>query len=126
MNRFLMSVGAIVCFLGVAIGAFGAHALSSMMQGKAIGWYQTAFQYQFFHGLALLVCGAVFAELGRGVMVAGILLIAGILIFCGTLYAMALGAPSWLGMITPVGGVCFLVGWGVLIVCTFRYRNSEK
>lgn len=120
MNRILMAVGAIACFLGVALGAFGAHALREILQGNAAGWYQTAVQYQFNHGLALLICGMQGSRFGRGAVVAGVFLLLGMLIFCGTLYAMALGAPGWLGMITPVGGTCLLAGWGVLIWCIFR------
>lgn len=125
MNKILMATGAIACFLGVAFGAFGAHALSAILQGKAVGWYQTAVQYQFIHGLALLICGALGRRFGRGVFVAGVLLIIGMLIFCGTLYAMALGAPVWLGMITPVGGACLLAGWGILIWCTLRCSDLD-
>lgn len=125
MNRLLMAAGAIACFLGVAFGAFGAHALSHLLQGKAAGWYQTAVQYQFIHGLALLFCSTVGSRFGHAVTIAGVFFITGLLVFCGTLFAMALGAPTWLGMITPVGGVFLLAAWAVLIWCILRSTHIE-
>ena len=107
------------------MGAFGAHAFSEVLQGKSLGWYQTAVQYQFIHGLTLLCFGLYYRKLGRRAAIAGWLFVAGLVIFSGTLYAMALGAPTWLGAVTPIGGVCLLAAWGLFVWCILRSSELE-
>ncbi|MEA3065153.1 MAG: hypothetical protein QOJ27_1599 [Sphingomonadales bacterium] len=94
--------------LGVALGAFGAHLLKGALAAEALGWWQTALQYQMWHALALLALGL--GGSGRSGGPAA-LLGGGALIFSATLYAMALGAPHWLGAVTPVGGALMIGGW---------------
>jgi len=95
-------VGAAFGFSAVALGAFGAHALKGRLGPEAMGWFQTGVQYHLAHALAILVTRdhRWFAP--------------GIVLFSGSLYAMALGGPRALGMLTPLGGVAFLLGWGVV------------
>ncbi|PYL63635.1 MAG: DUF423 domain-containing protein, partial [Verrucomicrobia bacterium] len=106
-------IAAILCFLAVALGAFGAHALRSTIEshGMADAWNK-AVLYHFIHAIALLVL-ARYGSANRG---AWWLLFAGIFLFSGSLYTMALTNLRWLGVITPVGGLCFLAGWAWLVI----------
>ena len=109
----LFRIAAIFCFLAVGLGAFGAHALKATLQSNGmLDVWNKAVLYHFLHALAL-----VFLALhGAGNRVAYFLLAAGILLFSGSLYTMALTNTRWLGAITPLGGLCFLAGWAWLIV----------
>jgi uncharacterized membrane protein YgdD (TMEM256/DUF423 family) len=104
-------VAAVVGFLGVALGAFGAHALPKDLPPQQLDWWRTAVLYHLVHAVALLAA----ARGGERPGASGWSFVAGVAIFCGTLYAMALGAPRWLGAVTPVGGVAFLAGWLLLL-----------
>ena len=106
-------IAAILCFLAVALGAFGAHALRSTIEshGMADAWNK-AVLYHFIHAIGLLVL-ALYRSANR---VAWWLLFAGIFLFSGSLYTMALTNLRWLGAITPVGGLCFLAGWAWLVI----------
>ncbi|MEE9927758.1 DUF423 domain-containing protein [Microvirgula aerodenitrificans] len=117
--RVTVLAGMVLMFFGVAFGAFGAHALAPQLSPQQAGWWHTAVQYQFWHAAALIAL----AGLGRPQLAqaAGVLLI-GTLLFCGTLYAMALGAPLWLGMVTPVGGTLLLIGWALATWTYLRCR----
>jgi len=104
-----------LALLSVAFGAFGAHGLRGSISDEALAIYQTGVQYQMFHAMALLVLGTlrlIFPQAER-LKPAGWLFLAGIVIFSGSLYALALSGVSWLGAITPIGGVCFLTGWAL-------------
>lgn len=94
-------------FVGVAAGAFGAHGVQDM---QARGWLQTGALYLFVHCLASLACVALQPRAPRSVKAIPLFLVGGT-IFAGSLFAMALGAPRFLGAVTPVGGVLFLAGW---------------
>jgi uncharacterized membrane protein YgdD (TMEM256/DUF423 family) len=96
----------------VATGAFGAHALRDVLDEHALAIWRTAVDYQFWHALALLAVG-VLAQLRvtTTLRVATFAFVIGIALFCGSLYALALGAPHWTGAITPLGGVAFIAGW---------------
>lgn len=108
---------AVACCLGfcaVALGAFGAHGLEeTLSEGKRAEWWSTAVDYHMWHALALLLVGLIHRDQAHG-SGAGIAFTGGILIFSGSLYAMALGAPAWLGAVTPLGGLGFLTGWVLL------------
>ena len=117
----LITVSAVVGLLGVALGAFGAHGLESQLQAtpEQLDWWHTATLYQLLHVAPLLAlerrAGA------RGVRLAGYGFIGGTALFCGTLYAMALGAPRWLGAVTPLGGLALMLGWAAL-----AYASSDS
>ncbi len=115
-------------FLAVLLGAFGAHGLSGQLAGvaegaKRLGWWETAAHYQLIHALALGLVAAIIGRVPRA-RYAGRAFTLGSLLFSGSLYAMALGGPRWLGMLTPLGGLSLLVGWGVLAWCGAR-REAE-
>ena len=106
-------LGALLAFLAVALGAFGAHALKGRLSADDAAIWQTAVQYHGWHALALLACGLVLqARPDAGaVVVAAWLFVVGVALFGGSLYALALGAPRGIGAVTPIGGVAFLAGW---------------
>ena len=116
-----LTVSGISGFLAVALGAFGAHGLQARLDGvadgaKRLAWWQTAAQYQLLHALALAVVALVIARAPQA-RFAGVAFTFGTLLFSGSLYAMALGAPRWLGAVTPFGGLGFLAGWAVVAWC---------
>lgn len=94
------------------LGAFGAHALKHVLDATQRELWHTAVQYHFWHALALAV--AVLSRAGKARRVAIWSLAFGIVMFSGSLYALALGGPRWVGMVTPLGGMAFIVGWGAL------------
>ena len=109
-------VGAALGFLGVAFGAFGAHGLKAKLDALGTAaTFQTAVQYHMYHALALLAVGALITHGGGGPLsVAAWSFLLGVFVFSGSLYALALTGTRWLGAITPIGGVLFLVGWAAL------------
>lgn len=111
MNRPAAIAGALLAASGVGLGAFGAHGLRTLLDGQSLGWWQTAVQYQLWHGVGLVAIAALPAR-RPGAVVA--LLAAGVLIFSGSLYLMALTGARWLGAVTPVGGVAMIAGWLLL------------
>jgi uncharacterized membrane protein YgdD (TMEM256/DUF423 family) len=111
-------LGAVLGFLGVAAGTFGAHGLERVTsEPKALAWWSTGVLYHLVHALAVLAVGLLATAPGgearpsRALTVAAWSFTLGVVVFSGSLYAMALGAPRWLGAITPLGGVAFLTGW---------------
>jgi len=107
----LVTAGASLAGVAVLLGAFGAHTLKSRVSAEALGWWQTAVQYQMWHALAVLGLGLSGFDRAR---LPAWMMVAGTLVFAGTLYAMALGAPRWLGAITPIGGLAMIAGWALL------------
>jgi len=121
-RRTWMTLAAIGGFLSVAIGAFAAHGVADP---QAKEWLRTGATYSFMHSMATFAC-ATFMQIGaRRARLAPAFFLSGQVVFCGSLYAMALGAPRWLGAVTPVGGVLFLIGWGVL-VCAARGVDPDQ
>ncbi len=121
MTRLFFALGALFALLAVAAGAFGAHALEARLEPDRLDTFELGVRYQMYHALGLLaVAWATTRWPGGGTTVAGWLFVAGILIFCGTVYALGLGAPRWLGAITPIGGLSFLAGWLLLAWAAFR------
>ena len=113
MSVLLVRIASTLCFLAVALGAFGAHALRLTIESHGlIDVWNKAVLYHFVHGIALFVL-AFFGTMSR---VAWWLFFAGIFLFSGSLYAMALTNARSLGVITPLGGLCFLAGWAWLII----------
>jgi uncharacterized membrane protein YgdD (TMEM256/DUF423 family) len=116
-----LSVAGVSGFLAVALGAFGAHGLQARLADvadgpKRLGWWQTAAHYQLMHALALGLVAFVVAR-APVARFAGVAFVIGTLLFAGSLYAMALGGPRWLGAVTPLGGLSLLAGWAILAWC---------
>ncbi len=109
----MIRIAAALCFLAVALGAFGAHSLRSTLETHGmLDVWNKAVLYHFIHAIALLAL-ALYGTINRG---AWWLLFAGIFLFSGSLYLLALSNVRWLGTITPLGGLCFLAGWAWLII----------
>ncbi len=117
MNR-LVPAASLLGFAGVALGAFGAHALNAQLTEESRGWWDTATLYVLPHAAGALAAGLS----GRGGRTAlgGWLFVIGAVFFAGSLYAMALGAPRWFGAITPIGGLSLLAGWLALAMTALK------
>lgn len=110
-RRNWMTLAAAGGFVAVAVGAFAAHGVSDP---KAQEWLRTGAMYGFMHTMATFACATLMQVGARRARFAPALFLSGVVLFSGSLYAMALGAPRWLGMVTPIGGLLFLAGWAVL------------
>jgi uncharacterized membrane protein YgdD (TMEM256/DUF423 family) len=117
MDRTFLLIGAILGFLGVALGAFGAHGLKNRLSPEMLEVFDTGIRYHMYHAFAVLIVAAAIGHIGnaRLLTMAGWSFFAGVLLFSGSLYALALTRVGILGAITPIGGVLFLIGWACLV-----------
>ena len=121
MQRLFLGFAAISGFLSVCLGAFAAHGLKHHIAAESLAIWQTGVQYQMYHALALLAIGLLYqTQASKALKLSGLAFILGSFLFSGSLYALALGAPKALGVITPLGGLSFLVGWASLAVHALR------
>lgn len=121
--RTFLVVGAVSAAMGVAAGAFGAHALRARLDARMLEVFETGARYQMYHAFALIAVAWVASRSGTGAGLAswaGWFFVAGTMLFSGSLYAMALSGVRALGAITPLGGVCFILGWLVLALAGSR------
>ena len=115
MSRLFLVSGALLAGLAVAAGAFGGHLLKRNLTPDMLAVFETAVRYQMYHALGLLIVGKLAAGPAvRWVAWAGWGFVVGILLFSGSLYLLSLTGTRWYGAITPLGGVAFLMGWGIL------------
>ena len=122
MDRTFLWVGALAGFVGVALGAFGAHGLRTRLSAEMLTVFETGVRYQMYHALAILIVALAAAKLdGWLIRAAGWLFSAGIVLFSGSLYALALSGVTVLGAVTPLGGLAFLAGWAALVIASFRF-----
>ncbi|WP_171040145.1 MULTISPECIES: DUF423 domain-containing protein [unclassified Pseudoalteromonas] len=121
MIKLFLLAGSFFCMFSVILGAFAAHGLKSRLSDYAIGIFKTAAEYQMVHGLALIAV-AILIKWGINLSMAGGFFIAGTLLFSGSLYLLALTGLKWLGPITPLGGLCFIIGWIVILVQVARFK----
>ena len=130
MYKIFLVTGALLGGLSVALGAFAAHALKAIVSNDVLQIFETAVKYQMYHGLALLVTGILLQQLPqKQLQWAGRLFLAGIILFSGSLYLLCYVkhqqiAATWVGAITPLGGVCFIAGWVLLAVGVSRSSIS--
>jgi uncharacterized membrane protein YgdD (TMEM256/DUF423 family) len=131
MHKGYLKTAAILGALSVAIGAFAAHTLKGTISNYALEIFETAVKYQFYHVFALLAVGIVYKEFpNKFLNWSGILFIGGIILFSGSLYVLAaikaavLPGYNWIGAITPVGGLCFILGWIFLFVGISKKATS--
>jgi uncharacterized membrane protein YgdD (TMEM256/DUF423 family) len=117
MNKRLLTAGALFAASAVMLGAFGAHALKVRLTAEMLQVFETGVRYQFYHSIALLICGMLYASFPvKQMKIAGSLFIAGIALFSGSLYAISLmsisgGSIGPAGVLTPIGGLLFIMGW---------------
>lgn len=107
--------------LGVLLGAFGAHALKKVLSPEMLAVYKTGVEYQFYHALGLLLIGLIGYQINsKWLRRAGLLLISGIVLFSGSLYALSISGIKTLGIITPFGGLSFVAGWICLAIVLYK------
>lgn len=112
-GKLMLAVGGVNAAMVVILGAFGAHALKARLAPEMMAIYHTAIQYHLFHALGLLVIGllSLWFPASGYLRWAGWFMLAGIMLFSGSLYLLSLSGVRWLGAITPLGGMAFIVGW---------------
>jgi uncharacterized membrane protein YgdD (TMEM256/DUF423 family) len=117
MDRTFMLIGALAGVTGVGLGAFGAHGLRGRLSPEMIAVFETGVRYHMYHALALVATAVLMGRLdGRFISAAGWLFTAGIVLFSGSLYVLALTGVGIFGAITPIGGLAFLAGWACLAI----------
>ncbi len=120
-SRTVIAVGAFMAFLAVLTGAFAAHGLKDTLSQYELEIFKTGVLYQMMHALGLILVGALKQHTSdRSLTFAAILMLLGIILFSGSLYTLSISGVRWLGMITPVGGVCFLLAWLLVSLSFFR------
>ena len=127
MAKTFLMIAAISGLLAVAIGAFGAHGLKARISEDLMAVFQTGVQYHFYHTLALLMVGMLMIAYPQVSLLkwSGCLFVAGLLIFSGSLYILALTGVKWLGAITPIGGVAFMAGWLTLALAVYHHVANQ-
>ena len=114
--------------LAVVLGAFGAHALKSQLDDYAMGVFQTAVQYHFYHSLALLAVGVIALSQPQTALLSssGWLFFIGIVVFSGSLYLLSITGLRWLGAVTPLGGLAFIAGWACLAAAGWKTAGLNQ
>ncbi|MEO6406493.1 MAG: DUF423 domain-containing protein [Ferruginibacter sp.] len=130
MHKGFLKTGALLAALAVILGAFAAHALRDLVSERAVATFETAVRYQFYHAFALIITGMLYQNFRfKSILWSGYFFIAGIILFSGSLYCMAIvqgmvqPGYKWLGPLTPFGGLCFIIGWVLLCVSFFRHKE---
>jgi len=119
-RKTLALAGALIA-LATILGAFGAHALKAHLSQDKLVVYETAVRYHFFHALGLLAIGVLMRSVdGELLRWSALLVLVGIILFSGSLYLLTFGAPRFLGVVTPLGGLALIVGWGMFAVTMWR------
>lgn len=131
MHKGFIKTAVIFGALSVALDAFAAHSLKETISDYAVNIFETAVRYQFYHVFALLAAGILYKNFqNKFIQWSGILFIAGIIFFCGSLYALTyikaavMPGYNWVGAITPIGGLCFIIGWLFLFIGVSK-RNGN-
>lgn len=122
MAKLFLVIGALAAMLAVVLGAFGAHALRARLTPDLLAIYQTAVQYHFWHALGLLIIGIAAIHMPAASLLkwAGWAMFAGMVLFSGSLYVLAITGVRWLGAVTPFGGAAFIVSWALLAIAVAR------
>lgn len=129
MHKRFVTTGALLGAIAVALGAFGAHGLKKIVSAETVQVFQTGVQYQMYHALALLLTGLLYEKCSQKLAkTAGILFFIGIILFSGSLYLLTAGKATEAtsldkaGIITPIGGVCFIAGWVFLFIAAMKNK----
>ena len=126
VDRAFIATAGVLGALAVGLGAYGAHGLEGLLEGapdaaRRLAWWRTAVEYHLAHAIAVAWTAWLASRRGgRAPTIAGVAFVAGVSMFSGTLYAMALGAPRWLGAVTPIGGLSLIVGWIAVVLAARR------
>ena len=125
MTKIFIAIAAMLGALSVAGGAFASHALKEQISERSLEIFETGAKYQMYHALALLLVALLLTRLEvvpTTLVTSGISFIVGVVLFSGSLYALSLTGIKWLGAITPLGGVAFLIGWGCLAISAWNFN----
>ena len=127
MHKIFIRIGTIAAAIAIGLGAFATHALRDLVSDKAVATFDTATKYMLYHAFALILTGILYSQFKNGKIIwAGRLFTAGIILFSGSVLwiakfqASVSPVPKWLGPVTPVGGLCFIIGWLLLCLASFR------
>lgn len=121
-NRWILALGGLLIALATISGAFGAHALQTRLSPERLDIYETAVRYHFFHALGLLAIGLAARSIDAPALRwSAVLVVAGIVLFSGSIYALSFSAPRFIGILTPIGGVGLIGGWLVFAVAVLRH-----
>lgn len=122
MAKHFLMFAAVSGLLAVILGAFGAHGLKGKLDESLLSAFQTGVQYHFYHTFALMLVALMMYRFPQVDMLrwSGFAFVVGIVLFSGSLYALALGGPRWLGPVTPLGGLFFMVGWLCVLISAWR------
>lgn len=121
MSKTILMTASVLLALAVALGAFGAHGLKSQLSSDMMQTYKTGVEYHFYHALGLLLIGILAVSFpSEMIKWSAILLTAGIILFSGSLYVLAVSGIKWLGAITPIGGLSFIAGWILLFLAVWK------
>jgi len=125
-QKLILSIAALCGALAVGLGAFGAHALKAKLEAAdRLSTYQTAVQYHFLHTIVLLIIGLLMYKIqSNWLNYSAYMMIAGLLFFSGSLYTLCLSGVKWLGAITPIGGVFFILGWLFMFIAIYKTRMT--
>ncbi len=124
MMKILLSVAALSAMLSVILGAFAAHGLKNTLSESMLNTFQTGVQYQMYHSLAIILLVILHRQMPQSLLLwSGGFMLAGIVFFSGSLYMLAITQVKWFGPITPLGGLCFITGWALLLVSTIKGSN---
>ncbi|MEX0963981.1 MAG: DUF423 domain-containing protein [Pseudohongiellaceae bacterium] len=117
MSKLIIMLAGINGFLAVSLGAFAAHGLRERLSPELLNTFQTGVQYHMYHALALFGIGVLMIDFPTTnlLRVSAYLMLIGIVLFSGSLYLLGISGVRWLGAITPIGGVCFLIAWALLV-----------
>lgn len=133
MHKGFIKTAAILGLMSVVLGAFAAHALKESISDYAVNIFETGVRYQFYHVFALLAAGILYKEFSNGfIRWSGIFFIAGIILFSGSLYCLTyikgavMPGYKWIGAITPIGGLLFILGWLLLFIGLFKTGNQTS
>jgi uncharacterized membrane protein YgdD (TMEM256/DUF423 family) len=124
--RLFVMLGSVNAALAVILGAFGAHMLKARVSPEMLNVYQVGSHYHFYHAIGMLIIGLLAAQIHNdaAVQLSGFLMLAGIVLFCGSLYLLAVTGITWLGAVAPLGGLAFIAAWSVLAVAALRAKTS--
>jgi len=126
MSRIFLALGAVNAFLCIALGALGSHGLKSVLTANMLANFQIGVQYHFYHAIGLMLVGLTMERLPqvRALKFSGILMMAGIVLFSGTLYVVSLTGWRGMGMVAPLGGSSFMAGWLLLAYAVWKNKSA--
>lgn len=125
MTRIFLTIAGALAGISVILGAFASHALKGNLSDRALEIWETGTKYQMYHALALILVALLLSRLtsdSTPLVVAGYAFITGVVLFSGSLYALSLSGIKWLGAITPLGGVAFIIGWICFVIAAWGFE----